>query len=57
MNTITFLKTKEKNSDYEEARGPTRIHTKVMVVEYPRNKIMIIESQHWKHIIRTLTTR
>ena len=56
-NTRICLKTKYKNPDYGEARGPTRIQTKLMVVEHPRKKRMIIEYQHWKHRIRTLTTR
>ena len=56
-NTRSCLKIKEKNLDYGEARGQTRIQTKVMVVEPPRNKIMTLEYQHWKHRIRTLTTR
>ena len=56
-NTRSFLKTNEKNSDDGEARDPTRIQTKVMVADNPRNKRMILGSQHWKHRIKTLTTR
>ena len=56
-NTRSCQKTKEKNSDYGEARDPKRIHTKVTVADNPRNKRIILGSQHWKHRIKTLTTR
>ena len=45
-NTRSSLKIKEKNFDYGEAIGHTKMHTKVMVVEPPRNKRMILEYQH-----------
>ena len=56
-NIRSYLETKDNNSYYGEARDPTIIQSKVMVVDNPRNKRMIQGYQHWKHIISTLTTR
>ena len=56
-NIRSCLNTKEKNSDYGEARDSKIIQTKVMVADNPRNKRMIQGSQHWKHRIKNLTTR
>ena len=46
-NKRICLKIKEKNFDYGEARGQTKMQTKVVVVvDPPRNKIIIPEYQH-----------
>ena len=45
-NIRSCLKTKKKNSEYVEERGPTRIHTKVMVADHPKNKKMILGYHH-----------